>query len=292
MPHLQKKNGLKARPPVPGRLPFQYSHPSPERMDLTFRPEGRAERSVPLWPWVLATVVGVWMFGVGVVVGRYTVPVDMGEDIAAELEQLRAEEAEADAERMTQVAEELASTSFPFYDALAEGDAGVPPPAPRAAAEPEATENLAEDAVPLSEAPDTPPEIKRIKVPKRPVSQAATEPAAAQPAAPAPKPAPEIAAKPAPKPDPESIPAPSRVSEGQYAVQVASFAVSADAERLATGLKGKGYEGVYISDEPGPDGTIRYRVKIGHYRTYADAQELQAKLKSRERIHDAFVSRR
>jgi cell division septation protein DedD len=284
MPHIQKKNGLKARPPVPGRLPFQYSHPSPERLDLTFRPEGRAERSVPLWPWVLAAVVGVWMFGLGVVVGRHTVPVDMGEDVVAELEQLRAEEAEADAERMTRVAEELASTPFAFYDALAEGDAGVPPPAAKEPAGPEAMERPAEEAVPLSGAPDTPPEIKRIKVPKRPVSEAAPKPAAARPAVPA--------AKPAPKPESESIPAPSRVSEGQYAVQVASFAVSADAERLATGLKGKGYEGVYISDEPGPDGTIRYRVKIGHYRTYADAQELQAKLKSRERIHDAFVSRR
>jgi cell division protein FtsN len=293
MPHLQRKNGLKGRPPVPGRLPFQYSHPSPERLDLTFRPEGRAERSVPLWPWVLATVVGVWMFGLGVVVGRYTVPVDMGDDIAAELEQLRTEEAEADVARMTQVAEELASTPFAFYDALAEGDAGVPPPAVKESAGPESTESPVDEAVPLSTAPDTPPEIKRIKVPKRPVSAAAPEESApARPVVPARKPAPETAAPPAPKPDPESIPAPSRVSQGQYAVQVASFAVPADAERLAAGLKGKGYDGVYISDEPGPDGTIRYRVKIGHYRTYADAQALQTRLKSRERIHDAFVSRR
>ncbi len=291
MPHIQKKNGLKARPPMPGRLPFQYSHPSPERLDLTFRPEGRTERSVPLWPWVLATVVGVWMFGVGVVVGRYAVPVEMGENVAAELDRLRIEEAEADEARMARVAEELASNSFAFYDALAEGDAGVPPPAVKESADPKSTESLLDEAVPLSEAPDQPPEIKRIKVPKRPVSEGGAE-ESAPPAAPARKSAPEAPARPAPKSDPESIPAPSRVSEGRYAVQVASFAVSADAERLAAGLKEKGYDGIYIADEAGPDGAVRYRVKIGHYRTYADAQVLQARLKSRERIHDAFVSRR
>lgn len=290
MPHLQKKNGLKARPPVPGRLPFQYSHPSPERLDLTVRPEGRAERPAPLWPWVLATVVGVWMFGLGVVVGRYSVPVEMGEDLALELETLRAEEAQADQERMEQVSEELASTSFAFYDALAEGDAGVPPPPPRVPKE------TAESPEGISEAPDHPPEIKRVRVKKRPPSEGtASEDAASAPARPAAKSAEEKAVQPvasAPKPDPETIPAPSRVSQGQYAVQVASFAVRADAERLASGLKDRGYAGTYISDDPGPQGAIRYRVKIGHYRTYADAQELLGRLKSRERIHDAFVSRR
>jgi outer membrane biosynthesis protein TonB len=279
MPSLQKKNGLKARP-VPGRMPFSYSHPSQAaRMEAPVRAERKAGREARVWPWVLATVVGIWMFGLGVVVGRHTVPVDMGEDITAELNRLGEEEARADRERMTEVSRDLATAPFEFYDALEAGDPGVPPPAPAA------PETDAPAAPESPEAPDHPPEIKRVRVQK-----ATPKPAAA----PAPVETPPAAAKPspAPAPGPPPAPAPARVSEGRFSVQVASFAVRADAERLAATLKKNDYAGVFIADEPGPDGTTRYRVKVGHFRTYADAKKVLDQLKSQERIHDAFVSRK
>lgn len=271
MPYLQKKNGLKARP-VPGRMPFSYSHPpQAARMEAPVRAERKAGREARVWPWVLATVVGIWMFGLGVVVGRYTVPVDMGEDITAELNRLAAEESRADQERMTEVSQELANAPFAFYDALEAGDPDMPPPAP-APAETDAPQGPASP-----EAPETPPEIKRVRVKK-------AAPKEAEPSSPA--------ETPAPPPEPAPAPAPTRISEGRFSVQVASFAVRADAERLAAALTQNDYAGTFIADEPGPDGTVRYRVKVGHFRTYADAQKVLNQLKSQERIHDAFISRK
>lgn len=277
MPYLQKKNGLKARP-VPGRMPFSYSHsPQATRLEPPVRAERKAARETRIWPWVLATVVGIWMFGLGVVVGRYTVPVDMGADITAELNRLSAEETRADQARMTEVSRELANAPLAFYDALEAGDPDMPPPAPA----PPETDAPPRPASP--EAPETPPEIKRVRVKK-------AAPKAAEPSSPAETPA--VATEPAPAPAPEPAPAPTRISEGRFSVQVASFAVRADAERLAAALTQNDYAGTFIADDPGPDGTVRYRVKVGHFRTYADAQKVLNQLKSQERIHDAFISRK
>lgn len=284
MPYLPKKNGLKVRP-VPGWIPFSLNTPQPTtRLEPPVRLERPERRDARLWPWVLAAVVGVWMFGLGVVAGRYMTPVEAGEDIHAELERLRTEEVRADRKRMEAVGEEIASASFEFYDALVDGDPDVPPPPPVRATE--RAEGTGDSAGLSSETPVRPPEIKRALAKKPQTASAPDTEAAVSPPARRVSPA-----APKPVPDPESVPAPSRTSRGAYAVQVASFAVREDADRLTGVLRDNGYDGVFVADEPGTDGVVRYRVKVGHFRTYADAQVVLDRLKSRERIHDAFVAR-
>jgi len=108
-------------------------------------------------------------------------------------------------------------------------------------------------------------------------------PLAAAPATPVPEPAPAPVA-PQPKPaapvqpvKPAEIPqSPKPAAAAAWAVQVGSFAESANASRLRDNLRGKGYP-AYVEQVKLTSGTS-YRVRVGPALSRADAEAIQAKL--------------
>lgn len=111
----------------------------------------------------------------------------------------------------------------------------------------------------------------------------AVEPAPVQPAPPAPveaeAPAPApVAPPPAPVQPvkPAQVPQAAKPATGSWAVQVGSFAESANATRLRDSLRGKGYP-AYVEKVKLASGTA-YRVRVGPVLTRPDAEAIQAKL--------------
>jgi cell division septation protein DedD len=77
---------------------------------------------------------------------------------------------------------------------------------------------------------------------------------------------------------------PSSGSKGSYAVQIAAFGTKQPATLLVAKLRGRGYD-VYVDGKAAP-----YRVRIGHYPTYAAAAAALVKLKAKQ--IDGFVAER
>jgi cell division septation protein DedD len=107
---------------------------------------------------------------------------------------------------------------------------------------------------------------------------APTPPAvAAAPPMPAPKP-PEVSREPARPPRPAAASA----APGRYAVQVGAFGTSAAAERMAEGLRGRGYPS-YVT--PGArSGDARWRVRVGPVADREEADRLALRLKRDEKL--------
>jgi trimeric autotransporter adhesin len=76
----------------------------------------------------------------------------------------------------------------------------------------------------------------------------------------------------------------ARSRSGSWAVQVAAFGTKQPATLLVTKLRGRGYD-VYVDGASAP-----YRVRIGHYPTYAAAASALVKLKAKQ--IDGFVAER
>lgn len=126
-----------------------------------------------------------------------------------------------------------------------------------------------------------PPPVEAPVVVERELPPAA-EPVPAPPAPPAPveaaPPPPAPVAPPAPVQPvkPAQVPQSSKPAAGSWAVQVGSFAESANATRLRDTLRGKGYP-AYVEKVKLASGTA-YRVRVGPVLARADAEAIQAKL--------------
>lgn len=77
-----------------------------------------------------------------------------------------------------------------------------------------------------------------------------------------------------------SIPPPT---SGAYTIQVASFADKKGAETLSQKLKKKGYD-AYVSTGEIPEKGIRYRVRVGHYPSRADAEKAAERIREAEKL--------
>jgi DedD protein len=153
-------------------------------------------------------------------------------------------------------------------------NAGTPAPAaaaPTPASQPSATAQSSVAAAPVvAAAPPavaTPPPI----VAKPPAPVRGTAPPAAAPSMREPARAPVVA---------NSIPGQpaSQPSGAGWTVQLGSFASRANAERLVSELKAKGYAA--FSTESGSGGRILYRVRVGPAGNHAAAAALAAKLRT------------
>jgi cell division septation protein DedD len=242
-----KKKGLKARPPA-RKTAREYTPPK--------------ERGVkgPVFRWGFLLFVAVWMFVLGIIVGRYATPVDFDpRRIEKELAELRAAEIQKEKERLKAEAKALYDMELDFYVAL-------PSPA------------KAPSSPAVDDPPTAPPETKR-PLSTKPSTPAGSESRIVPPAPRAPAP---------PKP-PAPDAAEARYAPGRYAIQVASFVVASDADRTVALLKRRGYAAAYRTEDHVPGYGLRYRVRIGPFRDTRAAGGVLAQLKEMDRFRDAFI---
>lgn len=257
------KRGLKSRP-LPRRAAREYTPPR--------------ERGIkgPIFRWGFLLFVAVWMFVLGIIVGRYATPVDFDpKRLEKELAELRAAEIQKEKEQLQADAKALYDLELDFYSALPSSSRGpTPNPVP-------------------ADSPDK--EKPASTVTKRPLSTKHSIPARQEerPAAPSlpdgGEPAPPVRAlKPAP-PKPE--PARQEGSPERLAIQVASFLTASDADRAVDMLKGRGYPGAYRTEDMVPGMGVRYRVRIGRFADAASAREALGRLRNTDHFPDAYLFR-
>ena len=112
----------------------------------------------------------------------------------------------------------------------------------------------------------------------QPVAEDVDEPAAAEPAAS--PPAAPATTPPAASPGAASVPA-DAAPAGALTIQVTALKERAEADRVASRLKGRGYE-AYVA-EPAP-GTSMYRVRVGRFTDRAEADRVKNRLAREEKF--------
>ncbi|MGE0084639.1 MAG: SPOR domain-containing protein [Desulfococcaceae bacterium] len=250
---MMKKNGIKPRP-LTTAFSYQQSQMKP------FAPVLGKNGASELFRWGFTLFVAVWMFVLGIIVGRVTTPTDFDINaIEKELARLRDAEMEKDREEISMGLATLNDTQLDFYDEL-RGTSRRPATVPQ----------------PSESAPV--PEIKRA-VPKTTVPEPEKKEE---------KPRVESsysADLPLPVPQPGNV-------EMTVAIQVASFAARSDADRTVSLLKEKGYSGIFVSHEDVPDVGPRYRIKMGYFKNRKEAGMVVERLKKREFFKDAYIFNR
>lgn len=76
---------------------------------------------------------------------------------------------------------------------------------------------------------------------------------------------------------------------GKFTVQVASYTDEAEAQKLASDLKGKGYSAFYVPANI--KGKQYYRVSVGQFATQKEAQSYRTELLTKSRVGSAIVQR-
>ncbi|GBC62878.1 hypothetical protein DENIS_3862 [Desulfonema ishimotonii] len=272
-------NGLQNRHPAL-KKGFSYSsYPS-------VPPVERASRTGFgfLLRWGFTLFFGAWMFVIGIIVGRVTTPAKFQTDpVKSELARLKKAEMEKDEALVRQVTETLRHKDWPFFEALATGDSGHRPG-------------------PLVPRQVKPPVVKRALTRKNPQEikseRVVTEAVEPEPEVRSVRNAPPVVTVTRRPPEPEAAPAlpvgatPVEKGVQNYAIQVASYVLSEDADRLVGQLRAKGYTGVYRAEEAVDGIGVRYRVKVGYFTTRASAWTTLSRLKKREKLNGAYIFRR
>ncbi len=205
--------------------------------------------------WIgLFLFVAVWMFVLGIMVGRGIAPVDLekdklGQELAAlKAKMLQQEQAKVEKQVSGQGGEK---PQLGFYEALKDSKGekrykapAVPKPKPKPAPKPAS----------------------------KPTSKPRPEPKAVVKKAPAPKPAAETVSKPAAKKA-------SSTDKGRFAIQVAAVKDAQRAAQLVAQLRKKGYRAYQIRSEVAGKG-VWYRVRVGAYETRNAAGATLGKLKA------------
>jgi cell division protein FtsN len=182
----------------------------------------------------------------------------------------------------------------PVYDAP-----GAPPPQERVPAKSAATlpvEKPAEpDALALSEKP------AKVEIPVK--AESALKLAKQDPAhqaAPAPSPAAVAKAEQAPAPTspstarvavalaPAAVPTPRAPSRGDWSVQVSATRDPRTADTVLRRLRTKGYDAFVLKVRR--RGETFYRVRVGHYESLEDAQQVVSRLRREPGVPEAFVA--
>ncbi len=250
---MMKKNGIKPRP-LTTAFSYQQSQMKP------FAPVLGKDGAAELFRWGFTLFVAIWMFVLGIIVGRVTTPTDFDINaIEKELARLRDAEIEKDRNEISNGLATLNDTRLDFYDDLR-------------------STSRSPGTVPQPSQPLEVPEIKKA-VPRKNIPE--SEKKAEKPRAEAL----DTASLPLPVPQPGNV-------EMTVAIQVASFAAQTDADRVVSHLKEKGYTGIFVTHEEVPDVGSRYRIKIGYFKNRTDAGIVLERLKKREFFKDAYVFNR
>lgn len=222
--------------------------------------------------WLTITVVAsVWMFVLGILVGRGTAPVQfdvkaMEQELADLKAALAAKESKPEPETLAPIKDSQV-THFSFYDVLKDSkeeklpDSFDVPPESEAASVPTATTSRAQDA--------------KAVVPRTATTAAVTKTPAKQ------------ALKTAPKP-PTKKPSTKTVAT-QLTIQVMAVKDAKTADAAVKRLKNKGFD-AYRSIVKVQGGGVRYRVRVGRYKNRKEANAALAML-ARNNIKGLVVSR-
>lgn len=200
--------------------------------------------------WLIAIfVLCGWMFGLGVLVGRDSAPIEFETNpLGKKIAELKGKEAE----RKKEGGEEKPGApkekgDLEFYEAL--------------------PENRDDTKLPKQQKSDS-PALKAAPPGDEQKRSSAAEP--------------ERSPKPAPTPSPEKKPAGEEAASagaGVYTVQAASVRNLPDAERLVKKLKQGGYPAYSVTSELAGKGTW-HRVRVGRYAVKAEADRVLDKLRA------------
>ena len=196
--------------------------------------------------WYVALfIVSCWMFFLGILVGRGTMPIKFNfKPIKNELTNLKRADEQEELERVKKAAEAAkAPSEMDFYEELKKGPS-EPQPVRQAAPQPESDKNKVRPA-PVKKAEKKP---TRTRVVKRKVVNPAEDKGR------------------------------QSAGEKRFTIQAASVKELAEAEKLVARLKEKGfpaYETIGIIPEKG----IWFRVRIGRFASEAEAADTMKRLK-------------
>lgn len=219
----------------------------------------------------LFVAVSAFMFFIGLLVGRGNAPVHFDiNTLQKDLAALRHHSEEATAPLSARVEPAVADKSdLEFYETLTADDGDG--------------EELRQ-ARPGDRNPEQVPRKKRaLKAATKKTMVAQQTIRRSQPSGPSPVKLPDQATA-ATLPQKTSTPTPTGIPSGdtaasdRYAIQVAAFKDSSDAQRLLTELLKKGYSAYRVSAET-PDGVQWHRVRIGPFREKTEAEALLSGLR-------------
>ncbi len=134
------------------------------------------------------------------------------------------------------------------------------------------------------------PKTEAAKI-EKPATAAKPEPKPTEDKPPAPKPAPTaetpVAAKAAPETPVTEEPAPSKLSEGRWTIQVASSRDKSKGEQFVKNLKKAGYDARLEEARIGD--VVWFRVRVGSYATRDQAKTSLGKLRTVRQFADSYV---
>jgi len=209
-----------------------------------------------LLKYTLYFFVCAWMFLLGLLVGRGTVPVKFNiRTLELELRELKEEAKQKEKEKVKDITENLSDKSnLSFPDALKDTRYDVKLQTEETGSEEKVQNILPEQAVLIT---------KKEETEKREASSISQ---------------PSLPGNP-----PEEIESTKKVS-----IQIASFRKKEDADRMAAQLKERGYA-AYRSSSAIPGSGMWHRVRIGIFNRRIDAKSIMEKLK-KENLIGMFVS--
>lgn len=226
--------------------------------------------------WLTITVVAsVWMFVLGILVGRGTAPVQfdvkaMEQELTDLKAALAAKESKPEPETLAPIKDSQV-THFSFYDVLKDtkeeklSDSFDVPPESEAASNPTAATSLAQDGKANA----------KTVVPKTATTAAVTKTPAKQ------------ALKTAPRPPAKR--SSTQTAATQLTIQVMAVKDAKTADAAVKRLKNKGFD-AYRSIVKVQGGGVRYRVRVGRYKNRKEANAALARL-ARNNIKGMVVSR-
>jgi len=86
-----------------------------------------------------------------------------------------------------------------------------------------------------------------------------------------------------------SIPDSAKSSGSFYTVQIGSYGIATDAEKITDSLKARGYKATYTAADV--NGKTYYRVQVGQFENLQEAQDHKKELMEQNRLPEAFVQR-
>lgn len=202
--------------------------------------------------WIgLLLFVAVWMFVLGIMVGRGTAPIpQLNRTIEQKLAQLKAgrsDKAQSDPEITAEKKLSIPMTELKFYEELKETK-------PIHQRKPLSPSPLAKKTTPKPVSDDPPP----AKI-------------SPSPSAPAKKP-------PKPQTGTDRVAQPSQpTGKDRFTIQVAAVKSSSNAEKLVLDLRRKGFEAYQIRSQS-QDGKTWYRVRVGAFQYRSEAQSTLTRL--------------
>ena len=252
---------------------------------LSDRPQNKSASSIPepifskkcrrtTWFWLIALIcISIWMFFLGLLIGRGTLPFLHNPTQSELIAQGTREVPDKPVSETAPVV-----TRIKFFEALKGSDLSEED-LPELPYETDTEVLSVSETPPLAPAPESAPAPKPETVAAaKPPTGTAPKPATTEAPKPAPAPAPKPEVpKPAPAPAPKPASSVSAPVSGKWTLQIMATKSEAEAQTMAKKLSEKGYTAhLQKADIPGKG--IMYRVQVGNYANRLEAEATLQKL--------------